>query len=63
MTDFRAIPKLDSARPAAYIDDAPHVMRDGHAARIGYATDAGLLLYGYGLDAHGIRQAAREVVF
>ena len=43
------------------MNDAPYVMRDGNAARIGYAADAGLLLYGYSLYALGIRQAAREV--
>ena len=56
------VPKPNGARPAAYMNDAPHVMRDGNAARIGYAPDAGLLLYGYGLYAHGIRQAAREIM-
>jgi hypothetical protein len=41
------------------MNDAPYVMRDGNAARIGYAADAGLLLYGYSLYALGIRQATR----
>jgi len=48
------MPKLNRARPAAYMNDAPYMMCDGDAARIGYAADAGLLLYGYGLHALGI---------
>lgn len=44
------------------MNDAPYVMRDGNASRIGYAADAGLLRYGYGLYALGIRQVTREII-
>ena len=62
MADFRAVAKPDRARPAAYMNDAPYMMRDGDAARIGYAANAGLLLYGYGFYALGIRQVTREII-
>ena len=36
------------------MNDAPYMMCDGDAARIGHAADAGLLLYGCSLYALGI---------
>ena len=44
------------------MNDAPYMMRDGDATRIGYAANAGLSLYGYVLYALGIRQAGCKVI-
>ena len=44
------------------MNDAPYMMRDGDAARIGCAANAGLSLHGYGLYALSIRQAACKII-